>query len=403
MTKFQKIGTIFFSLIIGIFLFLAGAYTGFSHRPEIDKVVDLSNKDSDITSSADFEPFWKVWNAINEKSIYTKKVTAQDKVWGATEGLASSLGDPYTVFFKPEQNKLFSDSIKGSFGGIGAEIGMKDQILTVIAPLKDSPAERAGIKSGDKIVKIDKVDTGDLTVDSALNLIRGVEGTSVILTIYRAGEKTTREISIQRDTIQIPTIKTKELDNGVFVIEFYSFSNNSSGLFRDALQKFFDSKKDKLVIDLRGNPGGYLDEAVQISSWFLDQGLVIVKEDFGGREKENTYRSRGPQLFTDKLKLVVLVDGGSASASEILAGALQDHHVGTLVGDQTFGKGSVQEVVPITDDTSLKVTVAKWLTPNGISISEKGLTPDVVVKVGKNDDKDHDTQLNKAVEILLAK
>ncbi len=403
MTKFQKIGTIFFSLIIGIFLFLAGAYTGFSHRPEIDKVVDLSNKDSDITSSADFEPFWKVWNAINEKSIYTKKVTAQDKVWGATEGLASSLGDPYTVFFKPEQNKLFSDSIKGSFGGIGAEIGMKDQILTVIAPLKDSPAERAGIKSGDKIVKIDKVDTGDLTVDSALNLIRGVEGTSVILTIYRAGEKTTREISIQRDTIQIPTIKTKELDNGVFVIEFYSFSKNSSGLFRDALQKFFDSKKDKLVIDLRGNPGGYLDEAVQISSWFLDQGLVIVKEDFGGREKENTYRSRGPQLFTDKLKLVVLVDGGSASASEILAGALQDHHVGTLVGDQTFGKGSVQEVVPITDDTSLKVTVAKWLTPNGISISEKGLTPDVVVKVGKNDDKDHDTQLNKAVEILLAK
>ena len=403
MTKFQKIGTIFFSLIIGIFLFLAGAYTGFSHRPEIDKVVDLSNKDSDITSSADFEPFWKVWNAINEKSIYTKKVTAQDKVWGATEGLASSLGDPYTVFFKPEQNKLFSDSIKGSFGGIGAEIGMKDQILTVIAPLKDSPAERAGIKSGDKIVKIDKVDTGDLTVDSALNLIRGVEGTSVILTIYRAGEKTTREISIQRDTIQIPTIKTKELDNGVFVIEFYSFSKNSSGLFRDALQKFFDSKKDKLAIDLRGNPGGYLDEAVQISSWFLDQGLVIVKEDFGGREKENTYRSRGPQLFTDKLKLVVLVDGGSASASEILAGALQDHHVGTLVGDQTFGKGSVQEVVPITDDTSLKVTVAKWLTPNGISISEKGLTPDVVVKVGKNDDKDHDTQLNKAVEILLGK
>ena len=403
MTKFQKIGTIFFSLIIGIFLFLAGAYTGFSHRPEIDKVVDLSNKDSDITSSADFEPFWKVWNAINEKSIYTKKVTAQDKVWGATEGLASSLGDPYTVFFKPEQNKLFSDSIKGSFGGIGAEIGMKDQILTVIAPLKDSPAERAGIKSGDKIVKIDKVDTGDLTVDAALNLIRGVEGTSVVLTIYRAGEKTTREISIQRDTIQIPTIKTKELDNGVFVIEFYSFSKNSSGLFRDALQKFFDSKKDKLVIDLRGNPGGYLDEAVQISSWFLDQGLVIVKEDFGGREKENTYRSRGPQLFTDKLKLVVLVDGGSASASEILAGALQDHHVGTLVGDQTFGKGSVQEVVPITDDTSLKVTVAKWLTPNGISISEKGLTPDVVVKVGKNDDKDHDTQLNKAVEILLGK
>lgn len=380
-----------------------GTYIGYSHRPEIEKVMGIAHKESTLTTTADFDPFWKVWNTINEKSIYAKKVSDQDRVWSAAQGLAQSLGDPYTVFFSPEENKLFNQTIKGSFGGIGAEVGIKDKILTIIAPLKDSPADKAGLKSGDKIVKIGTKSTGDMTVESAINLIRGEKGTPIVLNIYHSGDKTTKDVSIIRDTIEIPTVDTNLRSDGIFVISFYSFSENSASLFRGALQKFFDSKSDKLIVDLRGNPGGYLDQAVQIGSWFLDQGLPIVKEDFGGTKKENIYRSRGPKLFTDKLKLAILVDSGSASASEILAGALQENHIATLVGTQTFGKGSVQELVPITDETSLKITIAKWLTPNGVSISEKGLTPDLVVKVAPTDDKDHDSQMNKAAEILLAK
>ncbi len=394
MTKFRKISTIGASIIIGILLFLSGTYFGISHRPEIEKVIGISNKETAVTTDADFNAFWKVWNTLNEKSIYAKKVTDQERVWGAASGLAASLGDPYTVFFPPEENKLFNDTIKGSFGGIGAEIGIKDKILTIVSPLKGSPADLAGLKAGDKIIKIGNKDTGDMTVDAAINLIRGEKGTLIVLTIYHAGEKNTKDISIIRDTIEIPTVDTVLRPDGVFVISFYSFSENSANLFKDALQKFIDSKSDKLIIDLRGNPGGYLEDAVQIASWFIDEGKPIVREDFGGTQEENVYRSRGPRVFTDKLKLVVLVDGGSASASEILAGALQENHIGTLVGEQTFGKGSVQELVKITDDTSLKVTIAKWLTPNGISISEKGLTPDVVVKVGKTDDKDQKQKLH---------
>lgn len=403
MTPFKKIILILSTICVGVMLFFMGTYVGYSHRPEIEKVMGIDHKESTLSTNADFDPFWKVWNVINEKSIYAKKVSDQERVWGAAQGLAQSLGDPYTVFFSPEENKLFNQNIKGSFGGIGAEVGIKDKVLTVVAPLKDSPADKAGLKSGDKILKIGTKSTADMTVESAINLIRGEKGTPIVLNIYHSGDKTTKDISILRDTIEIPTVDTNLRSDGVFVISFYSFSENSASLFKNALQKFFESKSDKLIVDLRGNPGGYLDQAIQISSWFLDEGLPIVKEDFGGTQKENIYKSRGPKLFTDKLKLAILVDGGSASASEILAGAIQEHHIGTLVGTQTFGKGSVQELVEITKDTSLKVTIAKWLTPNGISISEKGLTPDVIVKVGANDDKDHDSQLDKAVEILLEK
>ena len=403
MTKIKKIILILSSVIIGVALFLSGAYYGFSQRPEIEKVIGLDHKESTLATTADFDPFWKVWNTLNEKSIYAKKVSDQERVWGAAQGLAQSLGDPYTVFFGPEENKLFNQTIKGSFGGIGAEIAIKDKMLTIVAPLKGSPAEKAGLKAGDKIVKIGKQTTTEMTVDTAISLIRGEKGTPILLGIYHAGDKATKDVSIIRDTIEIPTVDTEFRKDGVFVISFYSFSENSSALFRNALKEFSDANTDKLIIDLRGNPGGYLGEAVRISSWFLEQGLPIVKEDAGDPDTEKIYRSMGPRLFNDKLKLVVLVDNGSASASEIFAGAIQEHHIGTLVGTQTFGKGSVQELVEITKDTSLKVTIAKWLTPNGVSISDKGLTPDTIVKVGANDDKEHDTQMNKAVEILLAK
>lgn len=389
-------------LILGVFAF--GTYVGYSHRPEVEKVTSLLNKDTQVETTADFNSFWKAWNLINEKSLYAKKVTDQDRVWGAISGLASSLRDPYTVFFPPEENKLFTEEIKGSFGGIGAEIGVKDKILTIIAPLKDSPAMKAGTKAGDKILKIDKTETNDMTIDKAINLIRGPKGSEVTLLILRPGEKETREIKIVRDDIAMPTIDTEFRSDNIFVIKFYSFSENSANLFRDALQKFVDSRSHKLILDLRGNPGGYLDAAVNIGSWFIDEGKTIVSEDFGGRQKAVVYRSHGPKLFDNSLQFVVLVDGGSASASEILSGALKEHGIATLIGEKTFGKGSVQELINVTDTTSLKVTVARWLTPNGVSISEHGLEPDIKVPFTLKDlEAKRDPQMDKAIEVLTAK
>ncbi len=394
----------FSALVVLAGVFSLGAYVGYAHRPAIDKVLSISHKDTPFQTSADFDSFWKVWNLLNEKSIYASKTSDQDKVWGAVKGLAASLGDPYTVFFSPEENKLFNDEIHGSFSGIGAEIGVKDKILTVVAPLKGSPAALAGVKSGDMILKIDKTDTQNMTVDHAINLIRGEKGTTVVLTILRPGERTTRDFTITRDDIEIPTIDTELRPDNIFVIRFYSFSENSDQLFSGAINKFIQSGSHKLVLDLRGNPGGYLDAAVNIGSLFVNEGDTIVSEDFGPNKKPEIYRSHGPKLFNNKLGFVVLVDGGSASASEILSGALQEHHIATLVGEKTFGKGSVQELVPVTDDTSLKVTIARWLTPNGISISEHGLDPDIVVPITQQDiDAKHDPQMDKAVSILEAK
>lgn len=388
------------SLVLLGIVFSLGFFTGKKSVSDIDKISTLINKDSTSTTSVDFNSFWKAWNVLKNKSIYSKDVSDEDLVWGAISGLASSMNDPYTVFFNPKDNKYFNEEIKGSFSGIGAELGMKDGLLTIIAPLKDTPAWRAGILSGDKILKIDNTDTSLMTVDKAISLIRGEKGTNVVLTIFREGERETRDIKITRDDINYPIVETEKKDD-VFVIKFYSFSENSVSLFKNALDEFLQSKDKKLIIDLRGNPGGYLEAAVDIGSWFLDSGKVIVSEDFGNGKRGNIYRSHGPKIIGDDVKVVVLVNGGSASASEILAGALQEHKVATLIGVKTFGKGSVQELVPITSDTSLKVTIAKWLTPNGVSISNDGLNPDIDIPMTLKDlDNKIDTQMNKALEVL---
>lgn len=402
--NYRNIAYIAISIILLSGIFGMGLYMGYSHRPEIDKVTSVINKNPSFETTADFTAFWKAWNVLKEKSIYSDKITDQDRVWGAVQGLASATGDPYTIFFNPDDNKLFKDEIKGSFSGIGAEVGMKDKILTIIAPLKDSPAWNAGIKKGDKVLKIDKTSTDELSIDKAINLMRGEKGTPVVLTILHLGENETRDIKIVRDIIEIPTIDTESLPDGIFLIKFYSFSQNSDNLFANALNEFNKSGNHKLILDLRGNPGGYLDVAVNIGSWFIDEGKVIVSEDFGTSKKAQVYRSHGPRLFSDKLQFVILVDGGSASASEILAGALREHGIATLVGEKTFGKGSVQELVDITPTTSLKVTVAKWLTPNGISISDSGLQPDIKVPLTIKDyEAKKDPQMDKAIEILKVK
>ena len=353
------------------------------------------------TIQADFSPFWKAWNTINEKSPDAKKITDQERVYGAISGLVGSLNDPYSVFFNPEETKSFEDDIAGTFSGIGVEVGIKDKVLTVIAPLKNTPGYKAGLKAGDKILKIDNTVTTDISVEEAVKLIHGEKGTIVTLTIFREGEKDSREVKIVRDIINVPIVETKLMPDGVFVITLNSFSANSAELFRGALKEFADAKTDKLVLDLRGNPGGYLDAAVSMASWFLPSGKTVVTEDYGNNQKPKIYRSEGYNVFNSGLKFVILVDKGSASASEILAGAMQDYGIAKLVGEQSYGKGSVQEVVNITPDTILKITIAKWLTPKGTSISEKGLTPDYKVEMTQKDiDAKKDPQMDKAVELL---
>lgn len=356
------------------------------------------------TAQIDLTPFWKAVDVLNSKFVATTASSSvpsnQDKVYGAIEGLAASYGDPYTTFFPPKENSSFTEEVRGDFEGIGMEVAIKDQTLTVVAPLKGTPAEKAGLKPGDQILKINKLATFGMTTEEAVDKIRGPRGTAVTLNIKRGTEEP-KDITVTRDTITIPTIDTKLRDDGVFVISLYTFSANSGPLFRDALREFILSGSDKLILDLRGNPGGYLESAVDMASFFLPAGKTVVIEDNGKKSEQIVERSKGYNIFNSNLKMVVLIDQGSASASEILAGALHEQGVAKLVGEKSFGKGSVQELVQITPDTSLKVTIARWLTPNGHSISQNGLEPDVKVDFTKKDiENKFDVQLEKAADIL---
>ena len=356
---------------------------------------------------ADLTPFFKAWQILDQNYVPTKmanatSTTPQDMVWGATEGLASSVNDPYTVFFPPQQNQIFASEVSGDFGGVGMEVGInKDGALSVISPLKDTPAAKAGVRSGDLILAIDGADTSNMSVDDAVALIRGKAGTSVKLELQRGSGKPFT-VTIMRGTITLPTVDAKLLPSGVFYIKVYTFNALAPQLFQNALRQFAVSGSDKLVIDLRGNPGGYLDAAVDMASWFLPVGDVVVTEDYGAKQPATVERSRGYDVFDGNVKIAVLIDSGSASAAEIFSGALHDHHKATLVGEQSFGKGSVQELFTITPDTSLKVTIARWLTPDGASISREGITPDIVVPMTDADmAAGTDPQLDRAVQFLL--
>lgn len=404
MNKERYIQT-FISIIIIAVLFVAGFYTG-RHSSQNGIPIQFSNATS--TNSVDMSPFWKSWGLLNERfaqsSSTTPQIDDQAKVWGAIQGLADSYGDPYTVFFPPVESKVFEEEISGSFGGIGVEIGVADGMLTVIAPLKGTPADLAGVKAGDKILAIENTPASGMSTDDAIKMIRGEAGTPVIITFSREGAKEAIVKTLIRANIEIPTIQTKLLPENIFVIELYSFSAISPNLFRGALREFLESDTDKLILDLRNNPGGYLESALDIASWFLPTGKLVVTEDFGDKKDKREYRSKGYDIFTDKLKFAILINEGSASASEILAGALREHNKAILIGSRTFGKGSVQELIPITDDTSLKVTVAHWFTPQGKSISNGGLMPDIEVKLTSEKVKDdQDPVLEKAVEYLLNK
>lgn len=349
----------------------------------------------------DFSLFWDAYNKLHANFINPSEIDDQKIIYGAISGMTKSLGDPYTDFFDPKQAKVFQQDLSGSFDGIGVEIGIKKDQLTIIAPLKGTPGEKAGLKSGDLIVKINDKSTVDMSVDEAVNIIRGKKGTEVTLTVFREGWSQTKDIKIIRDTIKVNSVDWELKGSDVAYIHIHQFDESLSADFKTAARQILASPAKKIVLDLRDDPGGYLEVCQEVAGWFLKSGQLVTIEYFGKGKDQQQYKAKGNGAFSD-YPTVVLMNKGSASAAEILAGALRDDRKIKLIGEKSFGKGSVQEVVNLSDNASfLKITIAKWLTPKGNSISEVGLSPDVKVEITDSDViANKDPQLDKALEII---
>jgi carboxyl-terminal processing protease len=357
------------------------------------------SKQANSETAFDFNLYWEVWDKLRSDYVDKNKVKDEEMFYGSLRGLAASMDDPYTVFMDPKEAKEFADDLSGTFEGIGAEVGMRKDIITIIAPLAGMPAEKAGVKAGDKIYAIDGVSTLGLSVDEAVKKIRGEKGTEVTLTLIREDEDKPLEIKIVRGLIVVKSVKTELRNDGVMVITVSNFNDDTMGLFNQAVKTALTKNPKGIILDLRNNPGGYLDTAISMASAWVKEGPVVV-EQFGEGKRQEYFAEGNPSL--GGFKTVVLINGGSASASEIVAGALRDYKKATIVGEQSFGKGSVQSLRDLSDGSALKITVAKWLTPNGDFINEKGITPDLEIKLSKEDvDKNKDPQMVKALELIL--
>lgn len=378
--------------------FLGGFYFKNQWLPIPVGNVPVINQNIGQPKGIDFSLFWNTWDILHNRFVDKDELDTQELIYGAIDGMVKTAGDPYTVFMKPKESEAFQQQIKGAFSGIGIEIGLRKNILTVIAPIKDTPAARAGLMAGDKILKINDKSTEGIKLDEAVSLIRGPKGTKVTLTITRDGLEKVKEVTIVRDTIKIPAVEWKLLDEDIAYIEIFTFNQNVDAEFKKTAQEITGSNAKKIILDLRNNPGGLLDSAVNIASYFLDANKVVTFERFGDG-RENQFRAE-PNGQLKNYPVIVLINKGSASASEILAGALKDNRGVLIVGETSFGKGSVQEVVELPKKASLKVTIAKWFTPNGTSINENGIKPDIEVQRTEEDiQNDKDTQLDKAKEL----
>jgi len=387
-------------LVILIFVsFGGGFYIGKNKKTISRPIAYTESAVAANDDNFDFNLYWEAWDALRTNFVYKNKVKDKEMFYGSLKGLTASMNDPYTVFMTPTETKEFSDSLAGTFEGIGAEVGLKNDIITVIAPLSGMPAEKAGVKAGDKIYAIDGQSTIGLTVDEAVKKIRGPKGTTVTLTIIRDKENASREIKIERGIIIVKSVTVTYRPDGLVLIKVSSFNDDTLDLFNKAVKELVVKKPKGIILDLRNNPGGYLDTAVAMSSEWVAAGPVVL-EQFGDG-KRNEYTALGnPQL--GNFKTVVLVNGGSASASEIVTGALRDYKKATVVGEKTYGKGSVQTIQDLSDGSSIKITVATWMTPDGDYINEKGLLPQIEVKMTADDVlKNRDPQLQKAVDVIL--
>ncbi len=320
--------------------------------------------------------FKEVWQTVANTFVDKDKVTDDKLFRGVLRGLVEATGDPYSVYMTPEENKEFTTDMSGKFEGIGAEIGLKNDVVTVISPLEGMPAAKAGLKAGDQLIKIDGESTAGLSVTEAVNKIRGPKGTQVKLTVGREGAKEPLEFAIIRDIITIASVKTELTRDNIYIIRVSNFNGDTDALFNQAAADILAKHPKGIILDLRNNPGGYLDSAILMASkWVKDD--VVVMERYGDGTT-NINKSIGEPSLA-QFKTVVLVNRGSASASEIVAGALQDHNLATIIGEKTFGKGSVQVLKDLSNGSAVKITAAKWLTPKGKSIDGQGITPDLIV------------------------
>lgn len=361
-----------------------------------DDAIIINKKSAENT--IDFSLFWKVWEILKNRYVDKSELDARELFYGAIDGMLAATGDPYTTFFSPNEYQEFNEDISGTFEGIGAEMGIKDGIITVIAPLEGMPAENAGLLAGDKIVKIDDILSSTYSLDEAVKRIRGAKGTSVKLTIFREGEEETRDFTITRGVIFVESVRFEMKEDAIAFIRVSRFGDDTEEAFQSAVKETLRNKAKGLIIDLRNNPGGFLDTAIEMASTMLPGGtVVVIEEDGEGKRKE--MKSRGGDVLS-VIPTVVLINQGSASASEILAGALRDNRDNvTLVGKKSFGKGSVQELVSVGKDTAVKITIERWLTPDGTQIDKAGITPDVEIDISSDDIKEkRDPQLDKAIE-----
>ena len=406
-------------ILVGIAAFYFGYKNG-QDFPKVITVENVCNIESNQTAQANFGVFWEAWDLLKKEHLKGDQATDKDLVYGAISGLVNSLGDPNTNFLPPEDSKKFEEDVNGSFGGIGAEIGIKNNQLVIVAPLEGTPAEKAGLKAGDKILTIDGKSTEKLDVNEAVKIIRGGVGKEVILSIFREAWTAPKEIKIIRAIIEIPTLKWNYIEKDtkgitekeskdiieqsgkkIAHLQLYSFNQNAPVVFYKAALMILFGNIDGIVLDLRNNPGGYLEIANNLAGWFLDKGDIIVKEKFRSGD-EVVFRANGNSALKD-IPTVILVNKGSASASEILAGALRAHLKTKLIGTNTFGKGTVQELKSLSDNSKIKLTIANWELPDGSIISEEGIKPDIEVDISEEDVKQkRDTQLEKAIEVLIS-
>ena len=394
--KFRKFLSYFFVLLIIFGAYLFGNLVGRGDA-EFKKgfIPKINNIDFSKPQDVDFGLFWDAWNKIMDGYGGTAKVDKYKMFYGAIRGMVEGVGDPYTVFLNPDESKKFNEEVKGEFNGVGIELGVKNNKLTVIAPLDNSPAQKAGIRSGDVIDKIDNKDAASMTVDEAIDSIRGDKGTEVVLSMVRDGKP--KDYKLKRDIIKIKSVRF-EMKGDIAYLKISQFIDETDKSALKAAADILTKKPKGIILDLRNNPGGYLDSAITVSSLFLKDGVVALEENKDGKRDE--LKTSGNAKLGD-IPLVILVNNGSASASEIVAGAIQDRKRGTLIGEKTFGKGTVQQLEELKDGSTLRLTVAKWLTPLGRAIHEVGLAPDIEVKMTEEDiSASKDPQLDRAIQEL---
>ena len=398
---FRHISIILSIAVIGA-VFFVGVFVGKKielakvQQVEIKKLVNKDTKPTFvITKSVDFNNFWKIWENIKQNYVY-QPVDEVKMFYGAINGLVNSLEDPYSVYLKPKIAKEFQQELAGSFEGIGAEIGIKNKQLMIIAPLLDSPAEAAGLKAGDKVLSIDNYDTTGIALDNAVKRIRGKGGTKVKLLITRNGLKESKEIEITRGKIVVKSVQWR-MEKDIAYIRILQFGTNTLKDFDRIIKQAVLKNPKGIILDLRNNPGGFLDGAIKVAGEWVPNRTVVYERYMG---KDKGFRAYGKGRLKD-FKTIVLINKGSASGSEIVAGALKDYNKATIIGETTFGKGSVQNYKEYGDGSALKLTIALWLTPNKVSIDKKGIEPNIEVKFTDEDYKaKKDPQLEKAKELL---